>query len=447
MFSSKSTSQFFNFFSFLYVGTGFVTKAFLDNHTRMVHAGISLGNIQISKVITTTNSEENKLPNSIPPNPSNLQKVVVINPANLTLNSNGIRILKQEKAAKQPITISQKPVVALPKMPTAVSAEKLVKSSENVNRIVKQEMINKSTSGGGGSNGTPESYTNDLEKRLRMVKQENEKLKMTVKQKEMVIVKKENEASKLKGGAGKKIREITQQLEVESNTPAILGSTISLEDFNSTPFSEMQNLKNGIDHPKNYKCVQCDKFFGNLEEVKKHMTTSLHSEYKSNDETESNRIAQNRIIESTVDITEHNIKEEKSESRKTFKKSVNCQFCDQPFDSEKILEKHMQNDHGVTPPQSSAGTSGSAKRIKLENVNEKIVLHQNKTSPVKERQHFKKRKLPAVKSEKSDFTKKVKMEKNINEVTEDNSDIVVLDSDDDKENELEGCEQDLILGI
>ena len=52
----------------------------------MVHAGISLGNIQISKVITTTNSEENKLPNSIPPNPSNLQKVVVINPANLTLN-------------------------------------------------------------------------------------------------------------------------------------------------------------------------------------------------------------------------------------------------------------------------------------------------------------------------------------------------------------------------
>ena len=144
----------------------------------MVHAGISLGNIQISKVISTTNSEENKLPNAIPPNPSNLQKVVVINPANLTLNSNGIRILKQEKAAKQPITISQKPVVAVPKMPTTVSVEKLVKSSENVNRIVKQEMINKSTSGGGGSNGTPESYTNDLEQRLRMVKQENEKLKI-----------------------------------------------------------------------------------------------------------------------------------------------------------------------------------------------------------------------------------------------------------------------------
>ena len=54
---------------------------------------------------------------------------------------------------------------------------------------------------------------------------------------------------------------------------------------------------------------------------------------------------------------------------------------------------------------------------------------------------------PKLRSEKSDFTKKVKMEKNINEVTEDNSDIVVLDSDDDKENELEGCEQDLILGI
>ena len=38
---------------------------------------------------------------------------------------------------------------------------------------------------------------------------------------------------------------------------------------------------------------------------------------------------------------------------------------------------------------------------------------------------------PKLRSEKSDFTKKVKMEKNINEVTEDNLDIVVLNSDDE----------------
>ena len=68
------------FFSF--TGTGFVTKAFLDNHTRMVHAGISLANIQISKVPNIPpklhpNSAE-KLPNSIPPNPTNLQKVVEV---------------------------------------------------------------------------------------------------------------------------------------------------------------------------------------------------------------------------------------------------------------------------------------------------------------------------------------------------------------------------------
>ena len=172
-------------------------------------------------------------------------------------------------------------------------------------------------------------------------------------------------------------------------------------------------------------------------------SNSINSGAKSSSRVKEQR----RVMDEASRPKRAQKKVESLENRKTFKKSVNCQFCDLPFDSEKILEKHMQNDHGVNPPQSSAGTSGSAKRIKLENVNEKIVLHQNKTSPVKERQHFKKRKLPAVKSEKSDFTKKVKMEKNINEVTEDNSDIVVLDSDDDKENELEGCEQDLILGI
>ena len=168
-------------------------------------------------------------------------------------------------------------------------------------------------------------------------------------------------------------------------------------------------------------------------------STSINSGEKSSSRVKEQR----RVMDEASRPKRARKKVESLENRKTFKKSVNCQFCDHPFVSEKILEKHIQNDHGVNPPQSS-GTSGSAKRIKLENVNEKIVLHQNKTSPVKERQHFKKRKLPAVKSEKSDFTKKVKMEKNINE---DNSDIVVLDSDDDKENELEGCEQDLILGI
>lgn len=82
----------------------------------------------------------------------------------------------------------------------------------------------------------------------------------------------------------------------------------------------------------------------------------------------------------------------------------------------------------------------------MENVNEKIILHQNNPSAVKERQHFKKRKLlPASSVVKSEKPFGVKMEKNINELT-DNSDIVVLESDDDKENEMEGCEQE-ILGI
>ena len=128
-----------------------------------------MGNtIQISKVTTTTNppilqpSSEEQFPNSIPANPPNLQKVVVlpvqvIDPENNL--SSKIRILKHEKS-KQPITISPKPVqktvvlpkieakISHPKIPTAVSVEKNILNSERqqvVNKIVKQEMIKKST--------------------------------------------------------------------------------------------------------------------------------------------------------------------------------------------------------------------------------------------------------------------------------------------------------------
>ena len=215
----------------------------------------------------------------------------------------------------------------------------------------------------------------------------------------------------------------------------------------------MQNSKNGVhEGQKSYTCLQCDKTFGNIEEIKQHTTMwgGLCGVDHNNDFVASELNETDHHDTSAVDITEHKIKEEMIE-RKTLKKSVNCQFCDQPFESEKILQKHVQEDHGVNPPPVTTNENTihekitpNPKRIKLENVNEKIILHQNPPSVTKERQHFKKRKLPAV-SVKSEKPFGVEMEKNINEVT-DNDDIVVLESDDDKENEMEGCEQE-ILGI
>ena len=80
------------------------------------------------------------------------------------------------------------------------------------------------------------NYTNDLEKRLKMVKQENEKLKLTVKQKEMVIVKKENEAMKFKGKKKNSEPSLSQNdahnEEVESTTP-IIGKKHALKNMNS----------------------------------------------------------------------------------------------------------------------------------------------------------------------------------------------------------------------
>ena len=74
------------------------------------------------------------------------------------------------------------------------------------------------------------NYTNDLEKRLKMVKQENEKLKLTVKQKEMVIVKKENEAMKFKGKKKISSQNDGHNEEVESTTP-IIGKKHALKKY------------------------------------------------------------------------------------------------------------------------------------------------------------------------------------------------------------------------